>query len=397
VTAGNHVGYTLVAENEGPQIADGVMLTVDVPPGKIEAYAYGRSDESSGDCDIQMTATATHLECHLGTLVVDTDGGTAGGSAYAFARIELEPSKAGDYIVSANTTSESTVDPSPADARVTKSLRVLAGPPAADLSVAVDSPAQPGSVPDGYEQVVTVTNAGPTEATDVVVTALLPQGATAMAPAQVNFDILSFLGARCPPFFYGYQSTAYACFEAIPNGATRTATLTVGPSIHSPGTLRTDAVVSSYTDDSNLSNNRASGEATVAPFLPAAGSDLRLAFDGAPKLEAGKQLVLPFHFANLGLGDVDQVTVEASISPSVAQLGLGLQTANSGVGCIGTTDGPIECRVPEIESDARANGSVYSPSIPAGSYTATVTITSPDLTAPLTASTTFQVPSPAPR
>src|SRR5215204_1992363 len=55
VTAGNHVGYTLVAENEGPQIADGVMLTVDLPPGKIEAYAYGGSDESSGDCDTQMT------------------------------------------------------------------------------------------------------------------------------------------------------------------------------------------------------------------------------------------------------------------------------------------------------------------------------------------------------
>jgi hypothetical protein len=395
VTAGNHVGYTLVAENEGPQIADGVMLSVDLPPGKTEAYAYGGGDESSGECSVEMTATATHLECHLGTLSVETDEGTAGGNAYAFARLELEPSQAGDYVVSAKATSESTVDPSPADASATKSLRVFAGPPAADLSVSVESPAQPGSVPDGYEQAVTVTNAGPTEATDVLVTVLLPQGATAMAPAQINFGILSFLGARCPPFFYGYQSTAFACFEAIPSGATRTATLTVGPSIHSPGTLRTDAVVSSYTTDSNLTNNRASGEATVTPFLPAAGIDLRLAFDGAPKLEAGKQLILPFHFSNLGLGDVDQVAVEASISPSVSQLGLGLQTADVGVGCASTTDGAIACRLAEIESDARVNGSVYSPSIPAGSYTATVMLTSPDLSTPVTASTTFQVPSPA--
>jgi uncharacterized repeat protein (TIGR01451 family) len=396
VTAGNHVVYTLLVENEGPNPADGVTAAVDLPPGDIQAYGYGGSEESSGDCEDQVTATANQLECHLGSLAVETE--ETGLNAYAFVRIELEPSQAGDYTVTAGTTaSSSTVDPSPENASATRSLRVLAGPPAADLSVAVESPAQPASIPDGYEQEVSVTNAGPTEATDVLVTVLLPQGATAIAPAQVNFDILTLLTGSCQPFFYGYQSTAYACFESVAVGETRTATLNVGPSIHSPGTLRTDAVVSSYTRDSSLANNRASAEATVAPFVPSAGIDLRLAFDGAPKLEGGKQLLLPFHLSNLGLGDADQVSVEASISPSISQLGLGLQTANTGVGCVGTTDGPIECRLPEIGSDARVSGSVYSPSIPAGTYTATVTVNSPDLSAPITASKTFQVPSRARR
>ena len=177
----------------------------------------------------------------------------------------------------------------------------------------------------------------------------------------------------------------------MPSGETRTATLNVAPSIHSPGTLTTDAVVSSYTRDSNLANNRASGDAAVTPFVPSTGIDMRLDFDEAPKLTAGKQLILPFRVSNLGLGDADEVAVEASISPSVTQLGLALQSGSAGVGCSSTDAGPIRCRLPEIESDARISGTVYAESIPAGSYTATVTIASPDLSAPVTETISFEV------
>jgi uncharacterized repeat protein (TIGR01451 family) len=268
---------------------------------------------------------------------------------------------------------------------------VLAGLAGADLSIVVESPSQPGSVPDGYTQSISVTNHGPTEATDVFVTALLPQGATVTAPVSINFDIVTQLGSACPPFFYGYLSTALACFESVPSGETRTAKLNVAPSIHSPATLRTDAVVSSYTRDSNLVNNRASGDAAVTPFVPSTGVDMRLAFDEAPNLTAGNDLILPFRLSNLGLGDADEVAVEASISPSIPRLGLGLQSASEGVGCTSTDEGPIECRLSEIESDTRISGTIFAPSIPAGSYTARVTITSPDLSAPVTKTIIFQV------
>jgi uncharacterized repeat protein (TIGR01451 family) len=391
VTAGNHVVLTLQAENEGPNVADDVTLTVDLPPGKIEAYGYGGSNESSGECDIQASATANHLECQFGTLRAEPEE-TLGLNEYAVLRIELEPDRAGDYTVSAKATaSASTIDPNPADSSVAKSLRVLAGPAAADLGVAIESPSEPSSVPDGYTQTVTVTNAGPTEATDVLVTALVPQGATVVVPLLVNVDIASLLGTTCPPFFYGYLSTAIACIESVPSGATRTATLNISPSIHSPGTLTTDAVVSSYTRDSNLANNRASADVAVTPFVPAAGVDMRLAFDGAPKLTAGKQLVLPFRVSNLGLEDADDVAVEASITPPVTQLGLALQSDSEGVGCSSPDTGPIECQLSEIESDSRISGTMYAESIAAGSYTATVTITSPDLSAPLTKTIAFEV------
>jgi len=48
-TAGNHVVYTVLAENKGPQIADATTITMYLPPGKADLYGYGGSSEPS-DC-----------------------------------------------------------------------------------------------------------------------------------------------------------------------------------------------------------------------------------------------------------------------------------------------------------------------------------------------------------
>ena len=388
VTAGNHVSYSVQVENEGPATADATTVTVDLPSGDVDVYAYGGSSEGS-ECAIDKGSTANHVECKFGMLGVESDE-TPGLNAYAFLSIRLAPTQAGDYTVSAKATS-STLDPSPQDASAARALRVLAGPARADLSVAIVSPPQPGSVPGGYDETLSVTNHGPTEATDVVVTILLPQGSSAFVPVPLELDIATLLFSQCPPFAYGYLSTAIACFTSVGSGETRTATLHVEPSIHSPASLRTDAVVSSYTRDSSLENNRASADAAVDPFTPVPGVDLRLAFDQPPALQAGRPLALPFRLANLGLADVDDVTVEAAVLPSVPLLELGLQTSNQAVGCSSTSDGQIDCRLAKIESDARISGVIYAESVAAGTYTATVTVTSPDLAAPVTATQTFQV------
>ena len=155
-TAGNHVVYTVLAENKGPQIADATTITMDLPPGKAELYGYGGSGEPT-ECAVTASASGNHL---------------------------LEPSHPGDYTVTGQVTSSTTLDPSPQDARTTAPLRVLPGPPAADLSIVLESPPQAQSIPGGYDQTISVTNHGPSEATDVLVTALLPQGASATPPAS---------------------------------------------------------------------------------------------------------------------------------------------------------------------------------------------------------------------
>ena len=388
VTAGNHVSYSFVVENKGPQIADGTSLSVDLPPGKTDVYGYGGNGDSNA-CTVSASPTANHIECNFGTLGVESDEDVGGESAYGVLGVRLEPSQLGAYTIAAKATA-STADPTPANAAATTPLRVLAGPPSADLSVSLSSSPTPASVPDGFTETISVTNDGPTEATDVFVTVLLPQGASATQLAPTDNDLIAVFTGSCP-YGYGFVTTALVCFDAVASGETRTASISISPSIRSPATLRMDAVVGSYTRDSNLANNRASGETALQPFSAPSGPDVRLSFDQPPSLSAGKPLLLQFQLRNLGLGDADNLTVVASTTPLIPRLTLALETNDSGIGCASTDTAEISCPLDEIESDARVRGAIYADSVPAGSYTTTVTFTSPDLSAPVTKTITFEV------
>ena len=100
---------------------------MDLPPGKAQLYGYGGSGEPS-ECTVTASATGNHLECEFGQLDVESDE-FFGGSAYAYVTVQLEPSQPGDYTVTGQVTSSTTLDPSPQDARTTAPLRVLPGPP----------------------------------------------------------------------------------------------------------------------------------------------------------------------------------------------------------------------------------------------------------------------------
>jgi hypothetical protein len=78
------------------------------------------------------------------------------------------------------------------------------------------------------------------------------------------------------------------------------------------------------------------------------------------------------------------------VSPSVETLALSLSVASEATGCASTSDSS-SCSIGELESDARGSGAIYGPSIAAGTYTATLTITSPDLSTPVRATQTFVV------
>ena len=95
VTAGNHVSYSFVVENKGPQIADGTSLSVDLPPGKTDVYGYGGNGDSNA-CTVSASPTANHIECNFGTLGVESDEDVGGESAYGVLGVRLEPSQLGD-------------------------------------------------------------------------------------------------------------------------------------------------------------------------------------------------------------------------------------------------------------------------------------------------------------
>ena len=103
-----------------------------------------------------------------------------------------------------------------------------------------------------------------------------------------------------------------------------------------------DAVVGSYTRDSNLANNRASGETAVQPFSAPAGPEHTALVRPAAVLSAGKPLLLQFQLRNLGLGDADDLTVVASTTALIPRLTLALETNGSGVGCASTDTADIQ-------------------------------------------------------
>src|SRR5262245_62766314 len=61
VTAGNRVYYTVAVEDRGPETADGVSISADVPADTVDFYAAGGSDPI--ECSANRDATLTHVEC----------------------------------------------------------------------------------------------------------------------------------------------------------------------------------------------------------------------------------------------------------------------------------------------------------------------------------------------
>jgi uncharacterized repeat protein (TIGR01451 family) len=387
VTVGNLVAYTLVVENKGPAAAQGVTVTLDLPAGEPEIYSSG--DGEGEGCEFTgPVGGPVHVTCTFGELVTESEADATGGSPYLFVHVVVEPSSAGDTVVHGHAAA-STVDPHPENNDVSAPLRVVPGPASADLSLALTG-STGGTVPDGYDETMSVTNHGPTEATEVYVTTLLPQGSTlAVLPPFFDIVLAPFVpSGLCSIGIYPFLNSSVACFDSIAPGETQSKTVRILPSIRTPTTLQTDAVVSAYTRDPDLSNNRASSTTTVAPFTPAAGPDIRVSLEPPAHAKAGP-IAVPFRLENLGLGDLEGVEVTATLSPNLGDPTLLLVSNDSALQC-SSTDGTSECLLESIESDSRQLGAVIGTAA-AGSYSVTVTVTASNLPTPVSDTATFQV------
>jgi uncharacterized repeat protein (TIGR01451 family) len=376
VTAGNQVGYSVQVANRGPEAATDVSVTVDVPAEEVSFYGYGGSADVQ--CNSERIESRTQLRCSVGRLEAQAgapEPGDAGPSS-AFLFLVAEPEDAGSFVTESRVQS-SLRDPQPEDNVARRELRVLPGPASADLHASISATPDPASVREGLTETVSVTNTGPSEATSVYATVLLPPGTRLVDAPQVDGQS-EFVGL-CPPYVISIAQTAAVCFDAVEAGQTRTTSLHLELDIRAPPALETDVSVSAYTKDPNLADNHASLTIAVAPFTPPAGVDLVATLTPPTSAVSGQPLALGIRVVNLGLADAHDVHVRFT-TPSVPNFGslfalVSGDLDNADVAC-SLAEGAFECNIPDFESGAGLTGVLVADAPAAGTLSVTATVTS---------------------
>lgn len=238
VLAGGQLVYTLLIANAGPSAAENVVLTDLLPPG-LE------------DAEISSDGGATWAPFNG----IQSLGNLAAGSAVELLiRARVSASTAGSLTNTAMVSSD-TPDPNPDNNRFTVVTPVLSS---ADLSVRKTSspnPVQPGEI---LTYTLTVANAGPADAQDVVLLDNAP-------PSLTNLEYSVDGGASFQPW---PGSLALGTLAA---GSVRTILLRGTVALLANGSIINTAVVSSITPDPDPDNNTSTDTTDV---LGAASADL---------------------------------------------------------------------------------------------------------------------------
>jgi uncharacterized repeat protein (TIGR01451 family)/fimbrial isopeptide formation D2 family protein len=229
VKVGENVTYTLAVFNNGPDAAQSVLVSDDLPAG--ESYV---SDNAGCKANVQQ-----EVKCELGELAKG-----AKSTIQIVVKIGVTLSKS--TVANTAVVSSPTADPEPLNNKSTAEVEVE---PAADLQI-VKTALTP-EVLDGQQAVfsLAVTNKGPDAAVAAKIVDTLPAGLT-----YVNAT-----GASCTAV--GQEVTC--TLGTLTSGASVTVELTTQPT--GLGSYTNTAEVSSTTPDPEPGNNSSEATVTVAP------------------------------------------------------------------------------------------------------------------------------------
>jgi uncharacterized repeat protein (TIGR01451 family) len=243
ITAGTNATYTITITNNGPNSAQGVVLTDAMPTGAV----FVSMTPSSGNPD-------SFTFSQSGSTLTETAGASiASGSSDTFTLVVSAPSNLANGANFSDTASvsSSTTDPNSGNnsATVTGSIVNNSNSPGSDLAV-TDSGPSSNNEGDNSTFTITVTNKGPADATNVVLTDTLGS----------NFSFVSATAGQGT--FTQSGSTVTFTVGTVANGASVTFTV-VGQS-NEEGSLTDSASVTADQTDPNTNNNSATATVTVA-------------------------------------------------------------------------------------------------------------------------------------
>ena len=232
VAAGDTLTYIVTVASNGPSLATNVTLT-DILPA---AVIFGSATPSQGHCD----QTSGIVTCILGAI-------TSGASATA--TITVAPTGSTTITNTVSVTGDE-LDPVSVNNSASQSTAVT---PKADLSVSKADNPDPVAAGDRLTYTFTVRNSGPSDATGVTLTDLLPAG--------VSFQSATSSQGSC------VATSAVTCtLGTLSSGDNTTVTIVVTP--NSAGDITNTASVTADQGDPDLGNNTASVTTTVNPSGP---------------------------------------------------------------------------------------------------------------------------------
>jgi uncharacterized repeat protein (TIGR01451 family) len=231
---GQSVTYTITVSNAGPGAANGATI-LDTLPLELVGATWTCAASPGSTCTAGGSGSIDDVfDLLVGGTLTYTVTGT------------VDPAATGFLINTA--TVGGITDPDPADNSATDAEPLQAQ---ADLGVTKTDSADPVAPNDPLSYTVTLTNAGPSDATGVTVTDALPAGVTFVSSSPG------------PPTCNLAGATLTCNLGALAAANTATVTINVTVNASAGGILVNTAVVSGGEPDPNASNNSASAATAV--------------------------------------------------------------------------------------------------------------------------------------
>jgi len=180
--SGRPATWRLTVTNAGPSVADGVVVSDNVPAGMTYESARVEGGAACPSPERYSTAlgdTETILRCPAGSV-------PAGGSTSVLVTFDVGTGQVGDVLCNAALVGSGSLDPDATD-NEDQACGVAAAPPSADVAIALDPPSQGYDRGDRAVLGVTVRDDGPGDATHVVAVLDLPPGLTDCSGVAVSW------------------------------------------------------------------------------------------------------------------------------------------------------------------------------------------------------------------
>ncbi len=309
----NNTSTSVIEVNESTQVADiGVFKSVEMNPvTPEEMVVYPIRVSNFGPADAQNVILTDAIPPEITGVEFSTDGGitfnpwlgsfnigtlTAGETRNILIRGTVSPSATG-IISNTAEVSSTTEDPNPSNNTSTVDVEVV---PSADVSVtktAAPNPVIPGEI---LTYTINVSNAGPSNAQNVVLTDVI--SSDIIAP---EFSIDG--GVTFNPWTGSFD------IGTLPAGETRTILIRGTVSSSATGTITNTANITSSTPDPNLDNN----ESTIITEVNAL-ADILVVKTGSPNpIVTGEILTYTIVVSNAGPADAQNVIFNDEISSNI--------------------------------------------------------------------------------